>query len=37
MTALPTPESVEAVYRRDGRGAPASGQIYIDHSTVSPA
>ena len=35
MTALPTPESVQAVY---GEMASQSrkGQIYIDHSTVSP-
>jgi 3-hydroxyisobutyrate dehydrogenase-like beta-hydroxyacid dehydrogenase len=35
MTALPTPESVEAVYA-EMAGAARSGQIYIDHSTVSP-
>jgi 3-hydroxyisobutyrate dehydrogenase-like beta-hydroxyacid dehydrogenase len=35
MTALPTPESVEAVYSEMTRAA-HSGQIYIDHSTVSP-
>jgi 3-hydroxyisobutyrate dehydrogenase/2-hydroxy-3-oxopropionate reductase len=35
MTALPTPESVEAVYNEMAERA-HSGQIYIDHSTVSP-
>jgi 3-hydroxyisobutyrate dehydrogenase/2-hydroxy-3-oxopropionate reductase len=35
LTALPTPESVQSVY--DEMAAVAgSGQIYIDHSTVSP-
>src|SRR5690242_213361 len=35
MTALPTPESVETVF--DEMAAAATpGQIYIDHSTVSP-
>ncbi len=35
LTALPTPEAVESVYRElaaAGRG----GQVYADHSTVSP-
>ncbi|MBV8715752.1 MAG: NAD(P)-dependent oxidoreductase [Chloroflexi bacterium] len=35
MTALPTPESVEAVFTEMSQHA-RSGQIYIDHSTVSP-
>jgi 3-hydroxyisobutyrate dehydrogenase-like beta-hydroxyacid dehydrogenase len=35
MTALPTPESVEAVYTEMAKVA-RSGQIFIDHSTVSP-
>lgn len=35
MTALPTPESVETVYAEMAQQA-RSGQIYIDHSTVSP-
>lgn len=35
MTALPTPESVTAVYSEMAAQA-RSGQIYIDHSTVSP-
>jgi 3-hydroxyisobutyrate dehydrogenase/2-hydroxy-3-oxopropionate reductase len=35
MTALPTPESVEAVYAEMAQAA-RSGQIFIDHSTVSP-
>jgi 3-hydroxyisobutyrate dehydrogenase-like beta-hydroxyacid dehydrogenase len=35
MTALPTPESVEAVYGEMAQAARA-GQIYVDHSTVSP-
>jgi 3-hydroxyisobutyrate dehydrogenase-like beta-hydroxyacid dehydrogenase len=35
MTALPTPDSVDAVYAEMARSARA-GQIYIDHSTVSP-
>jgi 3-hydroxyisobutyrate dehydrogenase-like beta-hydroxyacid dehydrogenase len=35
MTALPTPESVEAVFAEMAQSA-HSGQIYIDHSTVSP-
>ncbi len=35
MTALPTPESVEAVFEEMAQSARA-GQIYIDHSTVSP-
>jgi 3-hydroxyisobutyrate dehydrogenase/2-hydroxy-3-oxopropionate reductase len=36
MTALPTPESVAAVYAEMAEAA-RKGQIYIDHSTVSPA
>src|SRR3981081_1251945 len=35
MTALPTPDSVEAVYAELVAHARA-GQIFIDHSTVSP-
>src|SRR6266568_1666955 len=35
MTALPTPESVQAVYGEMASQA-RKGQIYIDHSTVSP-
>src|SRR4051812_2616809 len=35
MTALPTPESVESVYAEMASAARA-GQIFIDHSTVSP-
>ncbi|HEY2593878.1 MAG TPA: NAD(P)-dependent oxidoreductase [Chloroflexota bacterium] len=35
MTALPTPESVELVFGEMAAAARA-GQIYIDHSTVSP-
>ena len=35
MTALPTPDSVETVYAEFAQAA-RSGQIYIDHSTVSP-
>ncbi|HLZ28022.1 MAG TPA: NAD(P)-dependent oxidoreductase [Chloroflexota bacterium] len=35
MTALPTPESVQAVFAELAAAA-HSGQIYIDHSTVSP-
>jgi 3-hydroxyisobutyrate dehydrogenase-like beta-hydroxyacid dehydrogenase len=35
MTALPTPESVESVFDELTRAA-HQGQIYIDHSTVSP-
>src|SRR5258708_39320984 len=35
MTALPTPDSVESVYSEMAKVA-RSGQIYIDHSTVSP-
>jgi 3-hydroxyisobutyrate dehydrogenase/2-hydroxy-3-oxopropionate reductase len=35
MTALPTPDSVQAVYSEMAKVA-RSGQIYIDHSTVSP-
>jgi 3-hydroxyisobutyrate dehydrogenase/2-hydroxy-3-oxopropionate reductase len=36
MTALPTPESVETVYTELAAAA-RGGQIYIDHSTVSPS
>lgn len=35
MTALPTPESVQSVYSEMASVARA-GQIYLDHSTVSP-
>jgi 3-hydroxyisobutyrate dehydrogenase-like beta-hydroxyacid dehydrogenase len=35
MTALPTPESVEAVFTEMTQKA-HQGQIFIDHSTVSP-
>ena len=35
LTALPTPESVQAVYT-EMAAASRAGQIYIDHSTVSP-
>jgi len=35
MTALPTPDSVETVYG-ELFGVARQGQIYIDHSTVSP-
>src|SRR2546423_11259138 len=35
LTALPTPESVQSVYTELAANARA-GQIYIDHSTVSP-
>jgi 3-hydroxyisobutyrate dehydrogenase/2-hydroxy-3-oxopropionate reductase len=35
MSALPTPESVQAVFGEMAAVA-RSGQIYIDHSTVSP-
>jgi 3-hydroxyisobutyrate dehydrogenase/2-hydroxy-3-oxopropionate reductase len=35
MTALPTPESVELVYDEMAQHA-RPGQIFIDHSTVSP-
>src|ERR1700694_623759 len=35
MTALPTPDSVQSVYT-EMTAAARSGQIYIDHSTVSP-
>lgn len=36
MTALPTPDTVESVFA-EMAGAAHPGQIYIDHSTVSPA
>ncbi len=35
LTALPTPESVESVYQQLAAAA-RSGQIYVDHATVSP-
>src|SRR6266542_6304950 len=35
MTALPTPDSVEAVYAEMAEAA-KPGQIFTDHSTVSP-
>ncbi len=35
MTALPTPESVQSVYTELAANARA-GQVYVDHSTVSP-
>jgi 3-hydroxyisobutyrate dehydrogenase/2-hydroxy-3-oxopropionate reductase len=35
MTALPTPDSVEAVYAEMAQAA-RSGQVFVDHSTVSP-
>jgi 3-hydroxyisobutyrate dehydrogenase-like beta-hydroxyacid dehydrogenase len=35
MTALPTPESVAEVYA-EMAGVAHAGQIYVDHSTVSP-
>jgi 3-hydroxyisobutyrate dehydrogenase/2-hydroxy-3-oxopropionate reductase len=35
LTALPTPESVETVYRELADAA-RPGQIYVDHATVSP-
>jgi 3-hydroxyisobutyrate dehydrogenase/2-hydroxy-3-oxopropionate reductase len=35
MTALPTPETVETVFTEMAKSA-RQGQIYIDHSTVSP-
>src|SRR5258708_18724773 len=35
LTALPTPDSVESVYREMAAVA-RSGQVFIDHSTVSP-
>src|SRR4030088_133602 len=35
MTALPTPDSVQSVFAEMAAVA-RSGQIYIDHSTVSP-
>jgi len=36
MTALPTPDSVTEVYSEMAKNA-RQGQIFIDHSTVSPA
>src|SRR5919199_6525412 len=35
LTALPTPDTVEAVYTEMAQAA-RSGQVYIDHATVSP-
>src|SRR5258708_36579026 len=35
MTALPTPESVQSVYTELAANA-RTGQVYVDHSTVSP-
>ncbi|HET6316199.1 MAG TPA: NAD(P)-dependent oxidoreductase [Chloroflexota bacterium] len=35
MTALPTPDSVEAVYSEMAQAA-RTGQVFVDHSTVSP-
>src|ERR1051326_4742033 len=35
LTALPTPDSVQSVFGELAANA-RSGQIYIDHSTVSP-
>src|SRR4030088_1370358 len=35
MTALPTPESVQSVYTELAANA-RRGQVYVDHSTVSP-
>jgi len=35
LTSLPTPASVEQVYEELGHVA-RSGQVYVDHSTVSP-
>ncbi len=35
LTALPTPEAVESVYRELAAAA-RGGQLYADHSTVSP-
>jgi 3-hydroxyisobutyrate dehydrogenase-like beta-hydroxyacid dehydrogenase len=35
LTALPTPESVETVFS-ELAGVARAGQVYIDHSTVSP-
>jgi 3-hydroxyisobutyrate dehydrogenase-like beta-hydroxyacid dehydrogenase len=35
LTALPTPDSVQSVYSEMSSAARA-GQIYVDHSTVSP-
>ncbi len=36
LSALPTPESVEQVYA-EMAGAARAGQVYADHSTVSPS
>src|SRR5947207_6255592 len=35
LTALPTPASVEAVYG-EMAGSARAGQVFVDHSTVSP-
>src|SRR3982074_1377273 len=35
VTALPTPDSVQSVYTELAANARA-GQVYVDHSTVSP-
>lgn len=35
LTALPTPDSVQSVYG-EMAGAARGGQVYLDHSTVSP-
>src|SRR3981189_248949 len=35
MSALPTPESVQSVYTELAANA-RPGQVYVDHSTVSP-
>src|SRR6202011_53989 len=35
MTALPTPESVQSIYTELAANA-RQGQVYVDHSTVSP-
>jgi 3-hydroxyisobutyrate dehydrogenase/2-hydroxy-3-oxopropionate reductase len=35
LTALPTPDSVQSVYAEMAEAA-RSGQVYLDHSTVSP-
>src|SRR5919199_4399350 len=36
LTALPTPDTVDAVYT-EMAGVARDGQIYIDHATVSPS
>src|SRR2546423_1296234 len=35
LTALPTPDSVQSVYAEMAEAA-RPGQVYLDHSTVSP-